>query len=326
MRRGTFISHRHADHQIASVIRHHLNVWSVPAEEIFQSSSSQSGGKFGEPLQAEIRDALANSTLIILVYTFSEDDWDRCMFEVGIATDPDRTSKARRSVVFQCTEDRPRALDPDIMVTMKKEDIERFVRQVCLSDEFWPGENALREGPSEQVLVQFSQKFYSDLLDCVPEGATQEITRWDYFTLRLEKQKLAEILETQSGITQESMDQALLENCLIGRGFGQASKHFNIDKFPRKMSLGKLIEKWRQKIGKKTCSEEWIRSLLDEIKRCIRNEPSKPTFDLMVSVLPGFEGRLNPIVQHVRKLRDGSMEFDVYLYQVPGAALGEKVK
>ncbi len=104
-----FISHRHTDSQIANVINKHLRRWGFPPNSIYQSSAATGRGpRIGEPLAQNLLDALSRANAVLLVYTFAKDDWSYCMWECGVATDPQ--SPNTRIIVFQTTDDIPSVL------------------------------------------------------------------------------------------------------------------------------------------------------------------------------------------------------------------------
>ena len=86
--RKIFISHRHADKPIADALRKQLLSWGIPKEYIFPSSNYKHSGKIGRPIKAEIKKFLVKATLVILIYTSRDVNWEYHMWECGLATDP----------------------------------------------------------------------------------------------------------------------------------------------------------------------------------------------------------------------------------------------
>jgi hypothetical protein len=88
----------------------------------------------------------------------------------------------------------------------------------------------------------------------------------------------------------------------------------------RDLALSQLIQRWREEVGDEVddTTHDWINELCEELLRAIRNTPAKPRWALMPSRLaPGWW--FYPIVNHQKIKGDGSMEFEVYLYRLPGA-------
>ena len=83
-----FISHRFADKAIADVVRQHLGIWGFDTA-IFQASAPGLGPRAGENITDELKEALCNSKLVILLFTTTDYDWAYCMWECGLAHTPD---------------------------------------------------------------------------------------------------------------------------------------------------------------------------------------------------------------------------------------------
>ena len=69
MPRVLFISHRHADERIATLLNEQLQSWQLGKDEIFQSSDAQGGAGIGGVLNQELLGALGEARLVFLVYT-----------------------------------------------------------------------------------------------------------------------------------------------------------------------------------------------------------------------------------------------------------------
>src|SRR6516225_10466614 len=101
-----FISHKHSDRQIAEVLAQFIEERSTARIKVHLSSSPDfQGPKFGKALNAQLRDALWKTELLILLYTSSDQDWSYCMWECGMAAHPE--SPNTTIIVFQCGADIP---------------------------------------------------------------------------------------------------------------------------------------------------------------------------------------------------------------------------
>ena len=69
------------------------------------SSPEFTGPRFGRGLNDQLRQALWNTEVLILVYTSADQDWSYCMWECGVATQPQ--SPNTNIIVFQCGSDVP---------------------------------------------------------------------------------------------------------------------------------------------------------------------------------------------------------------------------
>ena len=97
-----FISHKHSDSPIAETIAKFVKNKSAGNARVHLSSSPDfEGPRFGQPINTELKHALGESDLVILVYTDEREDWSWCMWECGVAVDPTEqhvTSGGRRAV------------------------------------------------------------------------------------------------------------------------------------------------------------------------------------------------------------------------------------
>jgi hypothetical protein len=82
-----FISHKHSDSKIAQVLAAFIEERSNGRVKVHLSSSPDfQGPRYGKGLNSQLRDALWNTDVLILVYTSADQDWSYCMWECGVAT------------------------------------------------------------------------------------------------------------------------------------------------------------------------------------------------------------------------------------------------
>jgi hypothetical protein len=97
--------------------------------------------------------------------------------------------------------------------------------------------------------------------------------------------------------------------------------HFGYVAKMRDLALSQLIQRWREEMADEeddTTPRDWINELCEELLRAIRNTPAKPRWALLRSRMsPGWW--FYPVVNHQRIKGDGSMEFEVYMFRLPGA-------
>ena len=97
-----FISHKHSDREIAETIGRFVRTSTAGKVRVHLSSSPDfEGPRLGQPLNDELKRALAVAEAVILVFTTDTEDWSYCMWECGIATNPNvprPTSVDRRAV------------------------------------------------------------------------------------------------------------------------------------------------------------------------------------------------------------------------------------
>ena len=315
-KRVIFISHRHADKEIADTIRETLGDWSAGRILFFQSSDPQRSTRIGAPLAGELKNALVNADVVLLVYTFNDQDWSYCMWECGVATDPEM--ERMQVVVFQCTSDTPAPFQDQVRLSVTEEDeIRKFTEQFHKSPDFFPGfGEALSPDIGQDTLDRMSKSLYEKLSKVIPAKKPEERYRWDFFTLALDSMYVRKIRDERDG---ESAFKLVVEtipnNCIVKEAFGEAFKHFGFDEFEEGKNFADLVNRWEQSVG--DSPKEWISELYAEISRAIRNIPAEPTWACLKSARRGADWWFSPVVNHVRILPDDSMEFDIYIYRVP---------
>lgn len=307
-----FISHRHDDKQIADVINNNLQLWGISKNSIYQSSAAGGGGPtFGEDLNENLRNALDEAEVVFLVYTFNDWDWSYCMYECGLGTNPKKPNT--RIIIFQTTKDIPEVLKNQIRVNITPENIYRFTEQFHKLENFFRDQEAFAPDISSNILQQRSQTFYEDLLKVIPKHPREPRNRWDFVILKLNVDSLTKIEQEQN---KDNKLNIIQEESEIISYFGDATKHFGYDFFPTPAFFKELIIRWKNSDGEER--QEWIQELFEEMLRGINYAPAKPTWELMKS--KHWENFwMYPVVNHVTVNSDDSMEFEIYIYRLPGS-------
>ena len=305
-----FISHRFDDKSIADVIRRNLARWGF--DDIYQAGAPGSGPRVGDSLTDELREVLEDVDLVILVYTFTDEDWSWCMWECGLATHP-RQANATRVVVFQCSRyDSPRQFAQQVNVDVDIEGIRNFTKQLHRNEDFFRGRPAFRPRLSDEDLDDLSQDFYEDLRPVIPTGQREERYRWDRFTLALEPPTDRLNLE----VSEDEVVNLIQSELFVTQPFGNALAHFGYANLEGDLKLSNLVERWTSVTREReNVSKTWIKGLCLEIRRAILAYPAEPNSQELNSVMFSSMSYY-PVLNHVRVLPDGSMEFDIYFYAV----------
>jgi TIR domain len=308
-----FISHSHVDKKIADVVRQHLNRWGFPNRTIFQSSEPGLGPQPGRRLTDEIQTALHQAKAVILLYTRADEDWSWCMFECGLATDPQKPD-ATRVIFFRCNEEEPLPgpFEGAVVVQVNENSIRDFTKRLLSEDDFLPGEAARypMDDTPENILRDLSDALYRDLRDAISHAkAPKERYRWDRFSLRLETDENGLSSETNEDELCATMQRKLV----VTHVFGEALRHFGYANLEDGLRLSDLVHRWREEISNRdNISQDWIKGLCLELQRAIKNAPADPTWDRLESAY--YHKLYHLVVNHARIFPDNSMEFDIYLY------------
>jgi hypothetical protein len=101
---------------------------------------------------------------------------------------------------------------------------------------------------------------------------------------------------------------------VVTQQFGNALRHFGYANLEGGLKLSDLVERWAQETQDcENASNAWIKGLCLEIRRAIDAYPAEPSWQQLNSV---YFNRTSyyPVLNHMRVLPDGSMEFDVRFY------------
>jgi hypothetical protein len=127
----------------------------------------------------------------------------------------------------------------------------------------------------------------------------------------------------------EQQKQLIYDHALAIEGFGQALAHFSCDP-PRDTdssqrfkirskdyTLAFLVEAWNDVFGlPKNSRPAWSEELVHEIIKAIKRRSSTPQVELMKSATQHPNDWFYPILNHVRWLRSGGVEFQIYMYRL----------
>jgi hypothetical protein len=314
-RYSTFISHRHDDSQLADIVRRHLVDWGVEDEDIFQSSHCEGGARIGESLNQQLREKLHEAKAVVLLYTFGDANWAYCMWESGVATNPNELDT--RIVVLQCTPDIVGPFGSDVVVRVNEAEIQRLAHQVHCMDGFWPGVPALRPAIPDAALRDRAVRFHSELREAIPKRRAEQIRRWDSFTLRLGRVPAENAVQLADEDEQE-LCLFFSKNCVVVDAFGEAMRHFGYQDFQEGLTLDHLATRWTQdtrNLGQP--SGDWLGLLCRQLWRAANNMASENIWKLMRSAREGTNWWLHLPVNLVTINPDSSMDFHIAIYRVP---------
>ena len=118
MTHNLFISHKHSDTRIAKVVADFVESRTLGEVSVHMSSDPRyKGPRLGKNINQELCAALYDCNVLLLLYTSADEDWSYCMFECGVATDPQ--SPRTNIIVFQCGEDVPSPFADQLRVNVR---------------------------------------------------------------------------------------------------------------------------------------------------------------------------------------------------------------
>jgi hypothetical protein len=160
-----FISHRHVDSEISSKVAELLREWTGNQVRIYLSSDPDFEGPTpGAQLSDHLKRTLGESDVVLLVYTSDTEDWSYCMWECGIAIDPNDQKKTE-VIVLQCGAKGPKPFGDRLRVNLcDLTSIHQFLKSFLTSTDLFTSGVALT-GFTDQSpeLKQFANRMLNEL-------------------------------------------------------------------------------------------------------------------------------------------------------------------
>jgi hypothetical protein len=267
-----FISHRHADREIATTVAQFLRERTAGAVTIFLSSNPKyEGPKVGKILNEELKRALGQCDLVLLVFTSDSEDWSYCMWECGVATDPSG-SKSTDVVVIQCGDTAPSAYSDVLRVKGGDPDsIIRFLTPFLTTTDYFPdrGEPLTGFKPESPELRQFAEELAKKLSDLPPSQPPEESPRSPFVRFEIDATSRADLRDAlgtkdRSVITELIRTRTrVVKNHLIESIFG-----FRLD---ASATLDSIVAMWENETSAPAL---WLDSLVDQIASTMTGEYS----------------------------------------------------
>ncbi len=318
-----FISHRQDDVKIANVVSNHLREWGVADDAIFQSTDPRRGLTPGDGVKDELQRRLEEVNMLILVYTYAEEDWSFCMWECGIAQG--QSTMKTRTIVLQCTEDEPTVFKNEMRVRVQPQEIRRFAEDFHKKPGFFPSSDSSLSEPfakdtSAEVITTRGERLFSDLEAAIPSGSATSKHLWDFIRLRLGSRLMKKVAELDDEdaikrIIEENLELRRPRYVGIGNSVDTAVRQFGFGSYEEGLKLSDLIARWTKMDSTK--DSQWADELYEAIYRAVTNSQSAAAASRFRSVREDADWWFLPAVTRMRGLRDLSVEFDVYLVRVP---------
>lgn len=240
-----FISHKHDDAKIASVVARFVEDISGGRVKVFQSSNSDfEGPRIGMNLNEELNKALSRSEVVLLIYTSNDKSWDYCMWECGKAEDP--VCSDTNVMVMQCLEDVPTVFEGQIRARADNLDsLKKFAKRF-MDEDLFPKYGRSVTGFSEQRLEELAAEYFEKLSDVIPKEPPNNWSAWPQFRFAVTGEALEEFKEAMSENSEDRIDQLLREKALVksyNNGFPGLFGRANLSK---DLPVGELVDSWKE--------------------------------------------------------------------------------
>jgi len=312
-----FISHKHADRNIADVIRSFITIYSGGRVTVFQSSSAWADApKVGRNLNKQLRETLWKSSVVILVYTAPDQDWNYCMWECGVASHPQ--SPDTKIILFQCADSSPALFSEQVNVNVRDlVDVQKFTDEFLTAPDFFSGFGGpISEfQPHGQEVASAAADFYQKLQPVLPPEKEDPSVEWPAYPFLQFELSLQLVDRIQKAEVQERPQVAkdiILKGCLVCAADRFAEQLFGVPSFPNGTNIGQLADIWRQKYPDST--SKWIEALCSQIMDGAMWRFPTPIWGLMRGV--SDDTWYAPVLNRVRKIPSMQiMQFHIYFYK-----------
>ena len=315
---SVFISHRHVDKAIADLFREAFDRWSNGEIDVYQSSSAEHASKISADLDESIAAAIANASIVLLIYTEAPGDMDWCMYECGLAQDP--RSRTTKVAVFHTTPEPPDPLDGLIAMRLDRESVFKFTWGFHKTEDFFPDYGAaFAPRVDDEELHKRSCELFEKLSDAAPEGA-RNVPVYDHLRLTLPFAAAEKLMLTAEAeglpAARELGYSLLLDEVRITGQQGDPQEHFAFDELAANMPLGKLVARWRKETPQPS---GWVEELCQALTLAVLNRPELPLSQPLYSLMAPAGLCILPVLTSYRVMPYRELyEFDVLLCQLGG--------
>lgn len=306
-----FISHKHSDREIAETIARFVRNRTAGNVRVHLSSSPDfEGPRFGKPLNDELKRALAAAEGVILVFTSDTEDWSYCMWECGIATNPN-DPRPTSVVVVQCGADEPKPFGDQLRVDARNLDsVQAFVKALLASTDFFAHRDSPVTGFAAEGsdVKEFAAELHASLAGVLPSGAGPERSTptSPYLRIRLPDEAADELRTAYRDGESDKCLPIIQTRAEIAESTG-ADNVFNMRLEPG-ATLGDVLAGWRRDHGSDE-QARWFSALAEQVEAAIVGTLRPVKWAPCQSTT----GRADvPYVAASRRIATG-FEFDVYL-------------
>jgi hypothetical protein len=311
-----FISHKHADSQIARVIAGFIETKSLGQVVAHVSSDpAYQGPRFGKNLNQQLCRALLNTQVLILIYTSADEDWSYCMFECGVATDPE--SPRTNIIVFQCGREVPKPFEDQLRVNVRTLDnIRKFSKAFFRDPTFFPGATtALAPTFSDSQCYGAADELFDALampgvLPDIDDKLPEDVAAWPLLQLEVSAGSVDAIISNaRHAQSLADCEKMLLEEAVIINSDNSAPLVFGVRSLPLNMLFGSLVKTFTQQSPEP--KPAWVSSCIAQVLAVSKRQLAA----IRWASFRESDGprSYTPIVSRMRRLPSpGKVQFDLH--------------
>jgi hypothetical protein len=306
-----FISHRHADKRIADVIREFVRMRSAGAVEVFQSSSAEARGPVvGENLNLQLMRNLWQANMVILVYTAEDEDWAYCMWECGVALQPQ--TPRTRIVVFQVGARSPAVFEGEARVDVHDfKTIESFTNDFLTGKDFFPRYQGpltkfTRSGSSVKAAAE---EFDAELRGVVGNVVRPEVEELPYPYMRLELSP--DQVKKINDVPKPAAARDVVLDAVVADADREARRIFGRMNMPPRATFRSFFDGWKSRYPDE--GENWLDGLVAQMTDIAQGYFPTLRWELMRPTDKNDGTWYAPVVNRVQRGDElHTTQFDVY--------------
>ncbi len=314
-----FISHKHSDARIAQVVADFVESRTLGQVSVHMSSDPRyKGPRLGRNINQELCAALYSCDVLLLLYTSADEDWSYCMFECGVATDPQ--SPRTNIIVFQCGADVPKPFADQLRVDVRDlKDLRKFTKAFFTDPGFFPkADAAFAPNFSEDRCDEAARQFYDALtapgvLPPLEREPVEDVSAWPLLRLEVALKDIDLITQSDDPAASEACRRLLLDRALISHSSSRAPILFGLDSLPPNMLFGDLVE--AQATPTQGTIPAWVESCAVQILRVARRRLTNLRWEPFTEA--NGDSIYTPIVTRMRRIpAAGRTQFDIYFFEL----------
>lgn len=278
-----FVSHRTRDREIAQTISNFIRKTTGGNINIFSFSDEKGRGlSVGNITSYELAKILKKCSVVILLYTRPEDDWIYCIWECGVAFDPEHILQQNidsqtKIIVFQFSSNLPRPLSDGVCVDARSvASVRQFVRQLLTDNKFFPGYGlaATNFSENDELINKYGKELYEELGRFQSSWESEEkFIVWPRIVFELSLDR-----GNEASRASYSDSNTLLENIFVHEYDREACGIFSLTNAHGR-TLGDLYNEWNSRNpGEDT---RWLNFLITQIIDSISGRKIEPHWELL---------------------------------------------
>jgi hypothetical protein len=319
MTHNLFISHKHSDTRIAKVVADFVESRTLGQVSVHMSSDPRyKGPRLGKNINQELCAALYHCDVLLLLYTSADEDWSYCMFECGVATDPQ--SPRTNIIVFQCGADVPSPFADQLRVNVRDlKDLRKFAKAFFTDPGFFPKEDtAFAPNFPEDRCDEAARQLYDALtapgiLPPLEIQPIEDVRAWPLLRIEVALNDIDQIAQSDDSTAPKACRGLLLDRALITYSSSRAPLLFGLDSLPPNMLFSALVE--TQAAPTSGAIPAWVEACAAQMLRVARRRLTNTRWESLAEI--NGDSIYTPIVTRMRRIpAEGRAQFDIYFFEL----------